>query len=538
MNRFLLRGESLESRCCPSVTVFAEHQITIRADLDGDGDLEIQAAGVDIETAVADSVFTSDLDDDGDLDVIASGAGAFAWYENTDGNGTFGEQRIIATRPGGWRGSSSVFAAVTFVGSEIECCVPGGPSSSHLIDLDVDGDLDLFFGSIFGVFWFENTDDEGRFSGRRQLITVRDQTEFVYPADLDADGDLDILAGGRSGVAWFRNRGGGVFDPRPIFIDGNDSPEAIFAADLDGDADLDVISVSRFPPGNLSWYENTGPNIDSEDIFGDRRVNAADGGILFAEDLDSDGDQDVVLSGTVFWNDGTGRFGNQTALSSNSAVFHVADLDKDGDVDLITSDKDGFFKWMENDGEGNFSDVRGIDRDLVFVTSADLDGDGDVDVVGASSRKVFWYENIDGAGIFGSRRPIAPANGVVTIHPADIDGDGDLDLLVATTYQNLLVGGENRFAWYENRPIGDSNDDGVFDNSDLITVFTAGKFENGSEATFDEGDWNQDGLFNSADLVLAFQTGHYVAASTPMANQLAAAIDHVLRDNEAKYETK
>jgi uncharacterized delta-60 repeat protein len=57
--------------------------------------------------------------------------------------------------------------------------------------------------------------------------------------------------------------------------------------------------------------------------------------------------------------------------------------------------------------------------------------------------------------------------------------------------------------------IGDANVDGVFDSSDLVLVFQAGKFEQAVDAVWSEGDWNGDGRFDTADLVAAFQDGGY-----------------------------
>lgn len=57
--------------------------------------------------------------------------------------------------------------------------------------------------------------------------------------------------------------------------------------------------------------------------------------------------------------------------------------------------------------------------------------------------------------------------------------------------------------------VGDSNDDGHFNTSDLIVVFSAGKFETNMSATHYEGDWNDDGFFTSSDLVAAFAAGRY-----------------------------
>ena len=119
------------------------------ADLDGDGDLDLLAGLLgDIETVAwfentdgsgyfgrrhvittevdfattGMSVHAADLDGDGDVDVLSASYfdRKIAWYENTDGAGRFGPQRVIATCPG-----QSVSAA----------------------DLDGDGDLDVISGA-------------------------------------------------------------------------------------------------------------------------------------------------------------------------------------------------------------------------------------------------------------------------------------------------------------------------------------------------------------------------------------------------------
>ena len=64
------------------------------------------------------SLFAVDLDGDGDEDVLATfvdGIGdvpAVAWYENTDGKGTFGERRVVATK-------SDVYAESVFAGDRV-----------------------------------------------------------------------------------------------------------------------------------------------------------------------------------------------------------------------------------------------------------------------------------------------------------------------------------------------------------------------------------------------------------------------------------
>ena len=61
--------------------------------------------------------------------------------------------------------------------------------------------------------------------------------------------------------------------------------------------------------------------------------------------------------------------------------------------------------------------------------------------------------------------------------------------------------------------LGDSNLDGMFDSSDMVTVFQAGQYEDVATGNsgWETGDWNGDLDFTSSDLVAAFRTGSYEA---------------------------
>jgi hypothetical protein len=68
--------------------------------------------------------------------------------------------------------------------------------------------------------------------------------------------------------------------------------------------------------------------------------------------------------------------------------------------------------------------------------------------------------------------------------------------------------------WFENRPLGDANRDGRFDELDLIQVMARGEYEDSlpGNSSYDEGDWNADGEFDSSDLVAALAYGRYEEA--------------------------
>ncbi len=150
----------------------------------------------------------------------------------------------------------------------------------------------------------------------------------------------------------------------------------------------------------------------------------------------------------------------------------------------------------------------------------------------------------DGQGILATGiRLLVPSNGLAggtaideievygtTIGgvPCDLNGDGvcdvqDIDqltdkVLAAATDaafdldQSGLVDAADRDIWVTQLMrtwFGDANLDGEFTTSDLLSVFQAGKYENGQPASWSEGDWNGDGRFGTPDLLRAFQDGGF-----------------------------
>jgi hypothetical protein len=81
----------------------------------------------------------------------------------------------------------------------------------------------------------------------------------------------------------------------------------------------------------------------------------------------------------------------------------------------------------------------------------------------------------------------------------DLDRDGDADV-------------QDRLVWINDKKrtwVGDSNLDGEFNTSDLVAVFTSGKYETADEAGWAFGDWNGDLRFSTSDMVFAFTQGGY-----------------------------
>ena len=338
------------------------------------------------------TVFAADLDGDGDSDVLSVSKSdqKIAWYENVDGQGSFGPQRIIAT---GVEPAGTIFSA----------------------DIDGDGDFDVLaaLAEDDKIVWYENTDGDGNFGPQRVISSAVDSPRSVFAGDVDGDGDLDVLSASQfdDTIAWYENTDGqGNFGPQLIVSTAVIRPSAIFAGDIDRDGDLDVLSASRLDH-KIAWYENT----DGQGNFGPQSVIS-------------------------------------TATSLNSSIsLYAVDVDSDNDLDVLAaSADDDQITWFENtDGQGSFGSLQIISTDVDSprsVVAADVDGDSDFDVVSVSysDSKIAWYENTNGLGVFGPQQIIASStNSPPAVFAADLDSDNDLDIVSASVPDGEIV-------WYEN----------------------------------------------------------------------------------------
>ena len=236
--------------------------------------IEFQVHVITTNADLARSVYSTDIDGDGDMDVLSASFqdNKIAWYENMDGQGSFGSQQIISTY------------AVS-------------PSSVYATDIDADGDMDVLSASIADdkIAWCENTDGQGSFGAQQIITTNADGAISVYAADIDADGDMDVLSASAfdDKIAWCENTDGqGSFGAQQIITTNADGAISVYAADIDADGDMDVLSAS-WNDSKIAWYENT----DGQGSFGAQQIittNADGANSVYATDIDGDGDMDVL----------------------------------------------------------------------------------------------------------------------------------------------------------------------------------------------------------------------------------------------------
>ena len=342
---------------------------------------------------------------------------------------------------------------------------PEGTRDIKVIDLDMDGDLDVVAGTLSSdVVWFKNDGNQnfeeifisGNPSGLRS----------VDVADIDDDGDLDILSASQNDdkVAWYENDGNQNFSTS--FISTTAERAAfVYATDLDLDGDTDVVSASYYindGSGGLAyseirWHKNDGAQ-NFEEILIDAPNPIND---FQLADIDGDNDLDFVYtfgwSYSVFWveNDNGQNFTTNMIYldspGSGSEVFPV-DFDNDNDMDILSIGSTGL-NYHQNDGLQNFT-VSQLTPGLTSaydaqVTDLDLDGDLDILFSYGNPGTIRWYRNNGNDNFLNLS--ISSSIGANNFYPVDIDEDGDMDVLAASN-SNLI--------WHERPNFTDEDWDG------------------------------------------------------------------------------
>ncbi len=197
----------------------------------------------------------------------------------------------------------------------------------------------------------------------------------------------------------------------PATLDDTPLMCAVWSGDINGDSFEDIYfcnyrqnSGGGFAKDFLFINDGTGHFVDEAQArLGDLR-NSAFGTAVQIEDIDNDGDQDILKVSTLFsvapwndnglfvlFNDGTGNFSNWNNIAPFSPyMFEIGDWNADGQADLFVVDDgldyqlridsvipDTTIFWTRLNVSGGSSGFGGN------VHSADLDLDGDLDIATA-----------------------------------------------------------------------------------------------------------------------------------------------------------
>lgn len=372
------------------------------------GSLDFQTAeiGLNLRAGIA-TLF--DYDNDEDLDLLQFG----------------GDSRVRLLRNDGGR-----FLDVSSRSPTLSAPLPLRPAGAVAGDLDNDFFEDVI---LFGPGRPEvlRGDGKGGFenvSSRLPLLAGPFATGALV--DVDHDGDLDIFLGGArpaSGASnkLVRNNGNGTFSDisESSKVATGRSAIAVIPTDFDNrrDVDLLVLSYGTRPSLFQNLRDGTFRDVASE-VGLDRQGNWTGGA---AGDINKDSYVDFFFGrndgpGLFALSDGKGKFSltDAPAETANANQAQFADFDNDGVLDLVTASNRGVTvfrnlgtRWAPGVTVGSSVPASGNQSSPIALVSGDVDRDGDIDVFASGSGSTRFFRN---AGREGNRSFLVSLKGRVS----------------------------------------------------------------------------------------------------------------------------
>jgi hypothetical protein len=438
------------------------------ADIDGDGDRDIVAAGItNISTLFANA--------NGTYSVVTSTAHNLHFVSaigdlTADGKpdlAAFGQDRRLRVYAGSTDGK------FTLIGTAAEQLGTRPPFSMEVAQLTGDTFGDLVITGDFGLGIFPGNGN-GTFAARRSLNTFPSQR--VATGDFDGDGRTDLLVRATPVTGRFYSSKDDYTTPKSLSCIGART------ADLDDDGKLDAVSdvlqickgngdgtfteqwngatflldqVSFSKTASVADFNGDGKldlagASDSGDIAiflakpdlqfaGSRDYATTNGLYIDTADLNGDGRHDIITSGisiNVFLADANGAF-TKSAAHVGTGPSAAADVNGDGKLDLFAPSR-----TLLGNGDGTFQDAGGTSSSqYVSITAADVNGDQKTDFIASA---VDFSSADDMASVFvrngaGTVTETKHATGHVQLRDvavADVNGDSFPDLLAIGTKVN------------------------------------------------------------------------------------------------------
>ncbi|MBX7043900.1 MAG: T9SS type A sorting domain-containing protein [Ignavibacteria bacterium] len=415
-----------------------------------------------------------DIDNDGDKDFFTGQSlGTITYYENIGGSSGFSFKFISDF----WQ--NLIIISPAFDNRH-------GANSIEFVDIDNDLDFDLFWGDLFskGIYFIRNDGNPAQPNvvivdslyphNSPYISSGYNSTRFV---DMDADGDKDLfisvlyLSQNSKNFSYYRNDG---TSSSPVYtritdnylnnVDVGGNSNIAFANVRGGESTPDLFIGNDF--ARLSFFSNSGLTGAPEFSLEADSLNILSESFNYSPafgDLDGDGDQDMILGSYIkdslwfFRNAGTSTNfsfvlearGHQIGLTTigQSSTPALVDIDGDSDLDLFIGGTNGRIIYYENTGSPNsftftfrsnfYSNIDAGDESIPRFTDIDNDGDKDL-FIGKQDGKISFYRNT-GDPNSPSFALVSDTFGNINVDRNscpdffDYDADGDKDLFVGNS---------------------------------------------------------------------------------------------------------
>jgi len=233
----------------------------------------------DIEVDAANSyfkIYTMDVNQDNKLDILVGGR----------------QGAVIFINPGNPAQAGALWEKIRF---------PEGTGSSlYLDDMDGDGKLDVINSFLHGnVSWLTIAYENGEVVFNRTMIDADLDNAFdVNCMDINSDGKKDVIVTllNQPHVYWYEAPSDDGDPWIQHVLSDTFSGTDIYTGDINGDLKTDLVLSGAFID-KLSWFEyrwEDGEVLWTENIIDD---DIDDPGDVSLNDLDGDGDLDVVVTG-------------------------------------------------------------------------------------------------------------------------------------------------------------------------------------------------------------------------------------------------
>jgi len=341
--------------------------------------------------------------------------------------------------------------------------IPGSKVSPVFLDIDGDGDKDLFY-SVFNqsIKFYKN-----RLSDFNELAFEEQETDSILIpldstfygnrgmsfADLDLDGDLDMVLASKKGLRIFK--GLQVEENKIRFLEVNppleDDSLGIFPylLDFDNDGDIDIvyerykgetdIFVNKYDNGEIFVFEKKSTGFQYQDWLG---YLEGHGGLIW-NDVNKDGFLDTFLP--VLTNDHSTY--SYHGLYINNSTTNNPDFENIAEEANVLGEPYG---W---DGYGFRAARSAVFRDF------DNDGQGDIYIgnsMGCNWIESNFYRNVSlnskhiyFINVVNQKGGLARDNHKTYSMAFDAENDGDLDLILGKFDEGFIHDNET-FYFYKN----------------------------------------------------------------------------------------